>query len=176
MKTIIAGSRTITDYNLVQSVIESAPFRARITAIFCGMAAGVDILGYRWAYANRVPIREFKPDWTTYGKMGGIIRNGEMASQADAAIVIWDGVSRGTEHLLKYIKGLDPKVEVHLFKVPRIRQVELPLSVSSPASSPDGQLQLLVHTTPLSVPVAGLPAFQPVAVANSALQPPTASH
>lgn len=176
MNCIIAGSRTITDYNLVQSVIESAPFRAQITTVLCGMAAGVDILGYRWAYANRIPIREFKPDWNTYGKMGGIIRNGEMACCADAAIVIWDGSSRGTAHLIKYMKGLDPKVVTHLFTIPRTRPDGSLLNGSSPVSSPDGQSLPPVYTSPLSVPTSGPLAPPQAAISGSAHPSRSASY
>lgn len=176
MKTIIAGSRAITDYNLVVSHIESAPFRAQITQLFCGMAAGVDILGYRWAYANRIPIREFRPEWNTYGKMAGIIRNGEMASQADAAIVVWDGASRGTEHLLKYMRGLDPAVHLHLLKVPRTRLDGLLLNVAYPASAQAGQSPQPDGTYLQSAQGAGHQAAPPVAVASSDSPPPTAAH
>lgn len=176
MRTIIAGSRTITDYNLVQSVIEAAPFRTQISVVFCGMAPGVDVLGYRWAHANRIPIREFRPDWNTYGKQGGIIRNGEMASQADAAIVIWDGASRGTAHLLRYMKGLDPKVVLHLFTIPRTPRGVLLPTESSLAISQGGQSPLRDDTSPQSAQGAGLQAFRPVVDADSDSPPPTGAH
>lgn len=118
MNTIIAGSRTIQSYDLVLKAIQDSGFAPRITTVLCGMASGPDILGYRWAMTQKIPVRQFVPEWSKYGKPAGIIRNAEMATYADAAIVLWDGRSTGTAHLLKYMKGLDPKVLVHLVMCP----------------------------------------------------------
>lgn len=114
MKTIIAGSRTIQSYQVVLDAINSAPFKDQITEVFSGMATGPDIFGFRWAMENKKPVRQFLPDWKKLGKPAGIIRNVEMATYADAAIIVWDGSSTGTGHILKYFKKLDPPVLVHL--------------------------------------------------------------
>lgn len=119
MKTIICGSRTIFDRDLVFSVIESAPFRSQISTIFCGGASGVDVLGAAWALQNHLPIVYYRPDWVKYGKPAGIIRNMEMATYADALIAVWDGKSPGTGHMLKYIKQLDPKLQTHIHILPQ---------------------------------------------------------
>lgn len=47
MKTIIAGSRTITDQAYIESIIEKSYLD--ITEVVCGEAKGVDLAGRRWA-------------------------------------------------------------------------------------------------------------------------------
>lgn len=99
MRTIIAGSRTITNPRMLLDAITEVPWE--ITQVVCGMARGADQLGYNWAKANNIPIAEFPPDWKRYGKSAGIKRNAEMAPRnADALLALWDGESRGTEHML----------------------------------------------------------------------------
>lgn len=102
MKTIIAGSRNIDDYEFLKFVINGCPFQ--ITGVICGLANGVDLLGERYALANKIPIKYFSPDWTQFGKRAGIIRNEKMAENAQALIYIWDGKSRGTKHMIDHAK------------------------------------------------------------------------
>lgn len=94
MKTIIAGSRTINDYSLIERSIQSAPWKP--TTVVCGDARGVDSLGAEWAEKNGVPVEHFPADWDRYGKRAGFLRNAEMAENAEALILIWDGKSRGS--------------------------------------------------------------------------------
>lgn len=107
MKVIIAGSRDINDYELVKQAIKESEFH--ITEVVSGNARGVDQCGEEWAFDFDIPIKMFKPDWDKFGKSAGIRRNEEMANYADALIAIWDGSSRGTNHMIEYAtkKGID---------------------------------------------------------------------
>lgn len=98
MKTIIAGSRSIADPNIVSEAIAASGFT--ITEMVSGGARGVDRLGENWASAANIPIKRFIPDWDSHGKRAGFFRNTEMAEYADALIAIWDGKSRGTGHMI----------------------------------------------------------------------------
>lgn len=99
MKTIIAGSRGITDYNIVeQAVIESG---FDITCVVSGMARGVDTLGEQWAIKNGINIQHFPADWNKFKKSAGYIRNADMAKIAEALIVIILNDSRGSLHMLE---------------------------------------------------------------------------
>lgn len=119
MKTIIAGSRTFTDYDLLDillsthSAVEGGWI---ITEVVSGHAPGADTLGERWAAGNDLPVRVFPADWNTYGKVAGHIRNGQMADYADALIAFWDGESRGTANMIlqAHRKGL--RVIVRIIK------------------------------------------------------------
>ena len=99
MKVIIAGGRTITDYNLVLSAIRESEYY--ITEIVSGMAPGVDTLAIQYSQENNLPMAEFHADWKKYGKSAGPIRNRQMADYAHALIAIWDGESRGTKNMIE---------------------------------------------------------------------------
>lgn len=99
MKVIIAGTRNIEDYKLVVDTITKSGYN--ITEVVSGCATGVDRLGETWARANNIPIKEMPANWYKYGKAAGPYRNKEMAEYADAAIVIWDGESRGTRNMIE---------------------------------------------------------------------------
>lgn len=103
MKVIIAGSRTITDQNLLNTVIEQS--RLLITEVVSGGAEGVDTLGEVWARSQNIRITRFLPDWDRNGTAAGILRNIEMAKYADALIVLWDGESRGTKHMIDHARS-----------------------------------------------------------------------
>ena len=106
MKVVIAGTRykdkvnkiPFNDYKLVIEAIQRSGLE--ITEVVCGMAIGVDKLGEQWAIANSVSIKEMPANWNAHGKAAGPIRNREMAEYADAAIIIWDGVSNGSRNMI----------------------------------------------------------------------------
>ena len=98
MRVIVAGSRTITDYNRVAQVLDDSPFD--ITVLIQGGARGVDKLAAEWAKNNDIPCEEISANWKKYGKKAGFMRNLEMAEHADALIAIWDGKSKGTKNMM----------------------------------------------------------------------------
>jgi hypothetical protein len=99
MKVIIAGGRTITDYNLVLSAVAESGFT--ITEVVSGMAPGVDTLAIQYATEHNLPLAEFWADWNTYKRAAGPIRNRQMAEYGEALIAIWDGESRGTKNMIE---------------------------------------------------------------------------
>lgn len=102
MKTIIAGSRSITDYNILLQIMKEIDFN--ITEIVSGTAKGADSLGERYAIENNIPLKKFPADWNKWGKVAGRIRNGQMNMYSDALILLWDGKSRGSKHMLEIAK------------------------------------------------------------------------
>lgn len=108
MKVIIAGSRTIQDYRIVKTAIERSGFK--ITEVVSGTARGVDVLGERWAMDHNLPIKQFPADWDGNGRGAGYIRNMEMADYADALIAVWNGRSKGTQHMIATARKKDMEV------------------------------------------------------------------
>lgn len=102
MKTIIAGSRSILSMDHVIRAIEIAKFP--ITEVVCGMAQGPDILGMIWAAKHNIPVKKFPANWDKLGKSAGYKRNQQMAEYADACIVVWDGISKGSMHMIDLAK------------------------------------------------------------------------
>ncbi len=107
MKTIIAGSRDIKLYSIVEKAIQQSVFE--ITTVISGTANGVDKLGEEYAKKYNLPVLKFPANWDKYGKSAGYIRNDEMARNAEALIAIWDDKSKGTANMIsiarkKYLK------------------------------------------------------------------------
>lgn len=114
MRTIIAGSRDITDERYVVKAITLSKFE--ITSVVCGGARGVDTIGRVLAEKHGVPVAMFKADWDTHGKKAGYLRNEQMALNADALIAVWDGVSKGTKHMIDLAKKHNLQVYVHILE------------------------------------------------------------
>ena len=106
MKVIIAGPRykdpktkeVFDDFEFVSKAVEASGFE--ITEVVSGKALGVDSLGEVWAAANCIDVTEMPADWDRHGKSAGFIRNSQMADYCDAAVIIWDGRSRGTGNMI----------------------------------------------------------------------------
>jgi hypothetical protein len=127
MRIIVAGSRSITDYSVVKSVIEATlkQHYLPITELVSGMAKGVDLLAVKWAKEVGIPIHPFPAEWqnfsepcvkrmrkdgTMYNVLAGFNRNLQMALYAEALIAIWTGTSRGTENMLKIAEEYGLKI------------------------------------------------------------------
>ena len=98
MRTIIAGSRGITEYRELQRALVACGWRP--TVVLSGTARGVDKLGEQWAFANAVPCELYPADWGAHGRRAGMLHNIRMAERAEALIALWDGVSRGTKQMI----------------------------------------------------------------------------
>lgn len=114
MRTIIAGTRTITDYSKLELAIQDSGFS--ITTVLCGGSRGVDALGEQYALANDIPIEYYYANWDAHGNAAGPIRNTEMANNAEALILVWDGVSRGSSDMLQKATTKGLKIFTYIIK------------------------------------------------------------
>ena len=114
MKTIIAGSRHLNSINHVIEAVNLSKFK--IAEVICGEARGPDTQGKNWAFIHDIPVKSFPADWEKYGKRAGYLRNEEMAKYGEALILIWDGESKGSEHMLNLAKKYDLKIFVLIIK------------------------------------------------------------
>jgi hypothetical protein len=118
MKCIIAGSRTITDPLELEKAIKLSGF-SPIDEVVCGGAVGADELGRLWAIKNSILLKFFFPDWETYGKSAGPLRNTQMATYVGpegGLIALHDGISKGTADMIRKAERFNLKVYVHLVK------------------------------------------------------------
>lgn len=79
-----------------------------------GCARGVDRDGEYYAKCNNIPVKHFIPQWDVYGKAAGMVRNHEMALYADALIAVWDGKSRGTQHMILDMQKTGKPVHIYI--------------------------------------------------------------
>ena len=114
MKLIIAGGRNAPTYAELEDLWKYLD-RGIITEVVSGCAKGADTLGEEWATKNNIPIKKFPADWETHGKGAGFIRNKEMVDYADSLLVIWDGVSKGTQHTVSLAKTTGMPYYIHKF-------------------------------------------------------------
>ena len=98
MKILIAGSRSITDFDLSPYV------PSEFDTIISGGADGIDALAEEYADLHRLSKYIIRPRYKAYGRAAPLKRNEEMVDIADAVLVIWDGISKGTKHTISYAK------------------------------------------------------------------------
>lgn len=122
MKTIIAGSRGIRDYDLVKKAVVQSHFS--ISEIYSGGANGVDKMGEEYGRKNGIPVKVFPAKWEDfsapcsvkinkfgrkYNAMAGYNRNRKMAETAEALIAIHNG-SPGTQDMIEVARAKGLKV------------------------------------------------------------------
>ena len=103
-KVIIAGSREFNNYNFLKNKIDkilSSKKQEFNIIIISGTAKGADSLGEKYAKENNYQIERFPADWNKFGRSAGYKRNKQMAENSDAAIVFWDGKSKGSKHMIE---------------------------------------------------------------------------
>jgi hypothetical protein len=139
MKTIIAGSRRLSNVAYLDAALQTCPFVSQITSVVCGGATGIDALGDRWAALSNLPVwyflitsngrydyerlRRLKvdrsnativSDWYVNGNAAGPIRNEAMAKFADALIAVpLKGARKGTDSMIRLAERHGLTIHVH---------------------------------------------------------------
>lgn len=102
----IVGSRSFNNYALLHATLEDVHKTYPITTIVSGGAKGADTLARTFANTyDNVSLVEYLPDWDTYGKSAGFIRNKLIWDNSDVIVAFWDSKSRGTKHTIDNFKG-----------------------------------------------------------------------
>ena len=106
MKLLVAGSRTITDFDLTPYIPNDTE------EIISGGASGVDAIAEAYADEHRISKHIIRPKYHLYKKAAPIKRNREMVDLADSILVIWDGSSKGTLSTINYAKKQNKPINV----------------------------------------------------------------
>ena len=119
-RIVIAGSRGFEDYALLEKTLNRILANADAPIeLVSGHAKGADILAERYAVENGIPICVFKPDWKTYGRAAGPIRNRLMLDYAKAktplVVAFWDRQRKGTRNTIKTARSLGIPAEIVRF-------------------------------------------------------------
>ncbi|QHW35870.1 DUF2493 domain-containing protein (plasmid) [Paenibacillus rhizovicinus] len=108
-RIIVAGYREFVDYPMACRWLDyylQYTNREQIV-IISGMARGADTMGEDYARERGIYIHQAAADWDRYGKSAGYMRNSEMAKEAGpggACVCFWDGLSKGTKHMIDISK------------------------------------------------------------------------
>lgn len=114
-KIIICGPRDLwLTPEVIEDIVHVSGFK--LTTLICGMAKGVDMSAFTWAYEKQIPIIQ-KPYKSQYGKLGGFMRNQEMVDIADAWIGVMpeSGLTTGTKDC--YDRAKKACIPMYLYNV-----------------------------------------------------------
>ena len=89
MKLLIAGSRSITDFDI-------SPY----------------IPAEQYADKNRISKLILRPRYDLYRRAAPLKRNDEMVQLCDKVLIFWDGVSKGTKHTIDYANKIGKPIEI----------------------------------------------------------------
>ena len=112
MNILIAGSRDFDDYDLLEVTItqwakDNPQINQDEVTIISGGARGADKLGELFASEYGLKVQQYLADWDHYGKSAGYKRNVQMAEVTDHAFIFWDGISKGTYHMIQLLDKLE---------------------------------------------------------------------
>jgi hypothetical protein len=114
-RVIIAGGRDFDDFRKLSEVCMHMLQNKRNVEIVSGTCKGADKLGEQFAKFAGHSLKQFPASWDELGKAAGFIRNKEMAEYADAAIIFWDGKSKGTGHMIDLANKMNLKVKIEMY-------------------------------------------------------------
>lgn len=97
---IIAGSRNFDNFIFLMNCIDFLLEESEEVTIISGGARGADNLGEQYASMRGIEVMRMPAEWDKYGRSAGYIRNEEMAKVATHCVIFWDGVSRGSKHMM----------------------------------------------------------------------------
>jgi hypothetical protein len=137
MKLIIAGSRSIKDYNITrQAIINSGLWHqyGKSIVVVSGLAEGPDKHGLIFAEKAGLKKPIAKPaNWDDIKAAGAVVRynkngkpfnllaghwrNEEMAQVADCALVVWDGESTGSLDMLHRMIALEKRAILYPLRI-----------------------------------------------------------
>lgn len=116
MNIIVAGGRTerLTPPRaqaLADLLWHIQPSDGRLTLLLGG-ARGIDSDVQAWSNPMGYPYRLYLPDWGSYGRAAGPLRNARMVADADALIAFPGG--RGTANVIQQAR--DKGIRVYLME------------------------------------------------------------
>jgi len=106
MKLLIAGSRSITDFDLSPYIEDD------VDLIISGGAKGVDTLAENYADKHKISKLILRPQYNKYKKGAPLKRNEKMIELADRVLVIHDGKSNGSKYTIEHARKLNKPINV----------------------------------------------------------------
>ena len=110
MKLAIIGSRSIEIKNIEEYLPDG------VTEIVSGGARGVDRQAANYAKSKNIPLTEFLPNYSRYGRAAPLKRNEQIAEYSEEVLAFWDGESKGTLYTISLFEKMGKKVVVKIIK------------------------------------------------------------
>ena len=111
MKLLIAGSRSIADFDI------SPYIPADTDLIISGGASGVDFLAEEYADKKKISKLILRPRYDLYRRAAPLKRNDRMVELCDKILIFWDGLSKGTKHTIDYANKTGKPIEVIILSI-----------------------------------------------------------
>jgi len=124
-RIIVAGTRDYGDYesfsNVIKDIVSSTP-NERILFISGAAKTGADALIIRWCKENNHQwIIEFPAKWRsddgTLLMNAGYVRNVQMSEVATELVCFYDGISKGTKHMIDIATKKKLSITIHLIEI-----------------------------------------------------------
>lgn len=114
MRLLVCGSRSWRDAFVILDYLYLIRFSRPV--VIDGTARGPDSMAHDIALALRLDHQRFPADWRSHGRRAGAIRNRQMLAEGkpDRVVAFWDGISRGTAHMIQIAREAGIQVEVIL--------------------------------------------------------------
>jgi hypothetical protein len=109
MRLAVVGSHDFHDYSRLKHTLDNME---NISMLLSGGAKGADSLAEIYAREKNIELKRLVPDWSTYGRAAGMIRNKDIVAEAEQVVAFWDGKSKGTKHSIELAKKIGVPVLV----------------------------------------------------------------
>jgi hypothetical protein len=104
--TKVVDNKTVRDIEEIQLLTATLDkYKNDVSLIIQGGASGADTLAALWAYDNGIPYKEYKAEWSKYGKAAGTIRNETMLLDSNPDLVIAFPGGSGTSHMIRFARN-----------------------------------------------------------------------
>lgn len=101
MRIVVTGGRDYRDAATVARALAAVHRKHGIDLLIQGGADGADRLCAEWGWNNQIPVGTYNPDWKTYGKGAGHIRNQRMIDEGRPDAVVAFPGGRGTADMVR---------------------------------------------------------------------------
>lgn len=113
MRLGIVGSRNPgVSYQDWEKLILEKIDPSKVEMVISGGAKGVDTFAKIFAARQRIPYREYAPQYSVYGKYATLKRNTQIVTEASTVVAFPTSESRGTLHSMREAKRLGRKLIV----------------------------------------------------------------
>ena len=116
----VVGSRTFNDYPYLCNILKWY----EAGKIISGGANGADKLAAQYAVEHNITLQEFLPEWETYGKKAGFLRNKQIVDASQEVVAFWDKKSPGTASTIKLAEEAGKPVYVYWSNAPQNESVD----------------------------------------------------